>query len=985
MDKRLIAPMLLLSLGFIGTATAADLTTGLVANWLFDGNFNDSAGTNHGAPKGDAKIVSDPQRGQVLELDGTGDYVEVPHSASLNITGDKLTMTVWVNHDDVTGNPEIVIAKVVNNTTHTSPYFSYGLHILNPSGSPRAWISRSSGGTYANTASVLLKSKQWHHLAGVYDGAQLRLYLDGKQVAITAATGNIVGYPNVLRLGINGGLTEPMDGKMDDVRIYNRALTAEEIAAVMMDVGAKAGMAKNPNPPHTAVDVPADTGLSWTAGKFAATHDVYLARVFADVNTAGRINPKGVLVSQGQTETSYQPAALLDYGRTYYWRVDEVNKAPDNTIFQGNPWSFTVEPYGYPIKPKSATASTSQTGMGPEKTIDGSGLDQSDLHGVEPTTMWLSTGVGPNWIQYEFDKVYRLHELTVWNSNQLIESFLGFGAKSVTIETSTDGTTWAPVSNVPEFARASGAAGYAANTTVSLGGVQAKFVKLTINRTWGGLPTTGLSEVRFSYVPVQARAPQPVAGATGVSVEATLSWRPGREAGSHAVYLDTSKDAVTNGTAAAVTVTDHSYSPAGLLYGTTYYWRVDEVGAAAAPGTQAGDVWSFTTQPYAVVDDMESYTDDEGSRIYETWIDGLTDAALGGSQAGYNVAPFAETKLFSGGKQSLPLTYSGTRSEAQRAFDLPQDWTAHGLTTLVLFFRGDPGNAGAPIYVKINGTRVPYNNGAASTTLPLWKQWNIDLASLGISLKSVKTLAVGVGDGSASTKGTIFIDEIRLYVTPPQVIVPTDPGKNGLAAWWAFDGDFKDSAGANHGTAKGDAKIVADAQRGQVLALDGIGDYMEVPNSPSLNITGDKIALTAWANFDSVAIVQMIVCKVFSNTTHVSPYFAYGLHTLANGQPRFWISRSGGASNRAGTAGMFKAQTWHHIAGVYNGAQLRLYIDGAFVGSTNATGNILGYDTVLRLGTNGALTETLAGKLDDVRIYNRALSEAEVRYLVGDR
>ena len=49
--------------------------------------------------------------------------------------------------------------------------------------------------------------------------------------------------------------------------------------------------------------------------------------------------------------------------------------------------------------------------------------------------------------------------------------------------------------------------GYAANTTVNFGGVMAKFVKLTINTTWGGLSTvTGLAEVRFSYIPVQARA-----------------------------------------------------------------------------------------------------------------------------------------------------------------------------------------------------------------------------------------------------------------------------------------------------------------------------------------------------------------------------------------------------------------------------------------------------------------------------------------------
>ena len=134
-----------------------------------------------------------------------------------------------------------------------------------------------------------------------------------------------------------------------------------------------------------------------------------------------------------------------------------------------------------------------------------------------------------------------------------------------------------------------------------------------------------MSEVRFFSIPVQAREPEPASGATGVALDVTLNWRPGREAASHKVYFGTDKDAVTNGTAPVVSLTEHQYSPADLLFGTSYYWKVDEVGAAATPGTVAGEVWSFTTLPYAVVDDMESYTDDEGNRIYETWVDGWTN------------------------------------------------------------------------------------------------------------------------------------------------------------------------------------------------------------------------------------------------------------------------------------------------------------------------------------------------------------------------
>jgi hypothetical protein len=110
-------------------------------------------------------------------------------------------------------------------------------------------------------------------------------------------------------------------------------------------------------------------------------------------------------------------------------------------------------------------------------------------------------GVVPHWIQYEFDQMYTLHELWVWNSNQMVEPYIGFGARTVKIEYSTDGTKWTPLEGVPEFARATGKAGYAHNTTVNFGGVSAKFVKLSIEKGWGTTPSVGLSEVRFFQIP----------------------------------------------------------------------------------------------------------------------------------------------------------------------------------------------------------------------------------------------------------------------------------------------------------------------------------------------------------------------------------------------------------------------------------------------------------------------------------------------------
>ncbi len=88
---------------------------------------------------------------------------------------------------------------------------------------------------------------------------------------------------------------------------------------------------------------------------------------------------------------------------------------------------------------------------------------------------------------------------------------------------------------------------------------------------------------------------------------------------------------------------------------------------------------------------MESYTDDEGSRIYESWIDGLTDGTSG-SVVGYMEAPFAERTIVHGGRQSLPLEYNNAESpffsEAGRQFSPAQNWTLHGADALSLWVRG---------------------------------------------------------------------------------------------------------------------------------------------------------------------------------------------------------------------------------------------------------------------------------------------------------
>ncbi len=716
MWKRFIFVVLcVLLLGPATSVFAGDPT--LVGWWWFDEGAGtaaaDSSGYgNNGTLTGGATWGAGKFK-KAVQLDGVDDYVTVPHKPILCVTTG-VTVMAWVNTPrwEMPGQGYQGIISKSNSPRSYSLYTTSSgvLHFSTTSTATNAYVGTTSTST--------VPQNQWAHVCAMVSGGNQLYYING--VAAGTNTGQGIVLPgatdtSTLVIGrTNEGAGRSWGGLIDDVRVYNRALTQQEVQKIMTGADLITGAAANPSPSDGQTDVPQDASLGWTPGPYAVTHDVYVGPTFADVNTATKTSPN-IPVSPGQKDATYKPAALLTFGKTYYWRIDEVNKPADNTTFKGAVWSFTVEPYGYPVKPVKATASSYQASMGPEKTIDGSGMT-GDQHGADGPTMWLSAGAKPNWIQYEFDKAYRLYELQVWNSNQLIETFLGFGAKSVTIETSADGATWTTLSNVPEFAKATGAPGYTANTTVNFGGVEARFVKLTINANWGGVaPQTGLAEVRFSYVAVQARAPQPATAATGVSLEGSLNWRPGREATSHKVFFGTDQAAVAAGTATAKTVTDHSFAPSGLNFGTKYYWKVDEVGAVTYPG----DVWSFTTQEYATVEDFESYTDQAGAEVFSAWVDGYTNST--GSIVGLNTAvngTFCETAILHGGKQSMPFEYNNVKtpfySEATRTLDATQNWTGNGADTLSVWFRGRAAgfadNGDGTFTMSSSGTDI-WNNG----------------------------------------------------------------------------------------------------------------------------------------------------------------------------------------------------------------------------------------------------------------------------------
>ncbi|MEN6575653.1 MAG: LamG-like jellyroll fold domain-containing protein [Phycisphaerales bacterium] len=943
---------LILCLGMLCLAArAADAA--LVGHWPFDGNLNDVVGTAPGTFNGGGATYERGRVRQAVSFDGVDDYVSIPSPTNPSV----YTIAAWVKPARASA------AAVITRTNASGPTATWSHQLrINATGQFHHYLYVGAERHVSGT--TIIVPDTWYHVVIVaQNDGPMHLYVNGLEEGTSISTaGTLWAAGDRIHVGSNSGHGMGwFQGLVDDLQIYDEALADAQIREIMKEL-----LAHDPIPGDLAVDVPCDAVAQWTASEFAAAHDVYFGAVFDDVNDASRDNPMGVLASQSQTATEFDPA-VIEYGRTYYWRIDEVNAAPDYTIFKGDTWSFTAEPYAYPITSLTVEASAEQITSPAIRTIDGSGLDEFDQHGADLKTMWVTPGGLPAWIQYSFDKAYKLHELWVWNANSELELLMGFGAKDVVIEYSTDGETWTPLESVPEFAKGAGMATYMANTIVDLGEVTARHVRLTINDNWGATAMVSLSEVRFFYVPVQGFEPAPADGTTGVDLGATLNWRPGREATSHEVLFGTDANAVAEGAVAVEIVTDHSYTPPTMDLATTYYWKVNEVGDT---GTYEGDLWAYTTQEFLVVDDFESYTDDMDAEetIWHAWIDGLTDSASG-SIVGWDQSPFAERTIVRGGKQSMPLRYDNTTftfSEAKRSFDPAQDWTARGVKALSLLFAGASGNGGQ-LYVKINNTKVVYKGDAGDLARTGWQAWNIDLSTVG-GVSSVRSLTIGV-EGSGVT-GTLYVDDIRLYPRAPEYITPTDPGDEGLVAYYAFDGNTKDDSGNGlNGTFTGGTPEWIAGRHGEAILFNGASGYVDLGADEAMNLT-EAMTAACWLRDDG---------------------FTQGWQAIFTKGLGWRLQRNGIEATLEWTCppspylfsrGTVDDGEWHHITGTYDDRRQALYINGVLDVEQSVSEPIAPTSYRVLIGSIDTLTARVwHGPIDEARLYRRALSEGEILWL----
>ncbi len=583
----------------------------------------------------------------------------------------------------------------------------------------------------------------------------------------------------------------------------------------------------NPAPVPGATYVDPNQDLTWQRGMATLFHTVYFGESLEQV---GEATTGGIM----KPEPVYDPGTLEE-NRTYYWRVDEFT--PTGTQ-KSEVWSFTTRPaIPATADPNLLLLWTLDEGPQAASAVDWSGHNKhgtkvnapswtpDGYHGgatvfdgssyfygrtapalpTQTVCAWVRTAQAPasilGWANAHPTSGTHDKELYI-NADRTVSWHVYDGAAKIVTSTQpvADGT-WHHVAGV-----------YTKGATMQLyidgvlqgstevGNVYAGYntphmtvgIDSTARKHLNGavddvrVYNKALSEEQLQELmrgnPLLASDPVPARNAI-VEIRAidSLRWTQGDTAASHDVYFGRDLAAVFAADKGAPEFqgnrTAANLPLAGLVEfgGGNYCWRIDEV---EADGTvHAGNVWTFTVPDYLIVDDFESYDDaeDQGTRIYETWIDGWENQT--GSMVGYETAvagTFGETGIVHGGGQSMPLDYNNVNApyyaEAERTWTAAQDWTDQDATTLTLYFRGRSGNAPEPLYVTLEDsagkTATVVHPDPDAAQAGQWTEWSIPFSAFAaVNAGRIETMIVGLGNRANPTAGgagLLYIDNICL-------------------------------------------------------------------------------------------------------------------------------------------------------------------------------------------------------------------------------
>jgi glucose/arabinose dehydrogenase/fibronectin type 3 domain-containing protein len=1014
---------------------------GLVAAYGFDAGSGTTAADSSG--KGNAGSVSGPvwsavgRFGSALSFDGVNDWVSVPDAGSLDLTNG-MTLEAWVRPSALGGWRTVAFKERTGGVV-------YGLFADQAGSRPLGQVFIGAERNAIGTAALPLNA--WTHLASTFDGSTVRLFVNGVLAGSSSVSGAMAASTGVLHIGGNSVWGEWYAGLVDEVRVYNRALSAAEVQQDMQTAVNGAPPPPDTTPPSAPSGLTASTAIGSAAlGWTASSDNVGVSRYNVHRSQTAGFTPSVANRIAQPTGTSYTDSGLA--AGTYYYRVTAEDAA-------GNIGSASAQVTAVVPADQSPTVSITAPAGGATVT------------GAVSVTAGAADDVGVAGVQFRLGAVN-----------------LGSEDTSAPYSVSWDTTT---VSN-GSYSLTAVARDTANHTTTS------SAVTVTVSNTAGPPLSVGLvAAYGFDAGSGSSAADSSGKGNVGSITEA--AWTPAGRYGS-ALSFDGGNDWVTVPDSNSLDLTTGMTLEAWVRPSALGGWRtvvfkeraggqVYAMSADQAGGLPVGQVfigsernaigtssvplnaWTHLATTYdgsflrlyvngtlatstAVTGAMAASTGVlrlGGNGVWGEWFAGLIDEvrvydrALTGSEVQQDMAtavsasppppdtqapsaPAGLTATTSFGSVALSWAASSDNvgvarynvHRSQTAGFTPAagnriaqptgtSYTDSGLAAGTYYYRvtaedaaGNVSGASAQLTAAVPADQppsvsvtAPASGATVSSTISVTASASDDVGVAGVQFRlgaanlgvedttapySISWDTTTVSNGSYSITAVARDTAAKTTTSAAiSVTVSNSPPTAGLVAAYGFNAGSgstaaDSSAAGNTGSVSG-ALWNAGGRYGSALSFDGVNDWVTTPDANSLDLT-NAMTLEAWVRPSALGGWRTVMLKERTGG------IVYGLYAdQAAGRPLGQVY-IGSERNATGTAAL-PLNTWTHLSTTYDGAVVRLYVNGVLAGSASVSGAMAVSTGVLRIGGNGIWGEWFAGLIDEVRVYNRVLSAAEIQ------
>jgi YVTN family beta-propeller protein len=973
---------------------------GLVSWWKGENNPLDSVGVKHGTWNG-APSYEIGTSGNAFSFDGWSSHV-----VTGDLDNDAISASFWFKRNSMPHRCGGLVTKMMDGDLSAWAVYLNGdrIHVRTD--------TTSSGQQYLESSTVF-SSGVWYHAVFVYDKTNVKLYVNGvlDQTQTAGAVLNGNDYPITLGSAANGANlctdNSHFDGLIDEVKIFNRSLSIAEVGALSGQVpdpfsfSPQTGVALNTtiesNPiTVTGIVYPAaistsggeyavstDGGITWGAWansawtvsvnsrvKVRLTSPTTFAASSSTTLTIGGVSAAFTVTTRSAPADNWSAFAASSYGggdgsvETPYLIATPSQLAKLAADAAGTP-SFSVGKYF--VLTEDIDLAAHQWAPVPEfrgnfdgrghkvlnLTIDNSGADRQGLFGQIKSGAALSD-------------IGLVNAIVV--GHEYVGALVGHvSSGSVTI--SGCYSTGAIVA-------------YAA-TGGLLGCVEAS---MTLSNSWSSC------EIRASGT----AAGRPWAGGL-VGLMGT---------GTSTITKCYSTGSVNNGWNNSGGLVALNYS--GNLTITNCF-TTGNVVTSATNWNNVGGILGLVG-PYSSTTISNCY---HSGNILGSDGSGKTGGIVGGNDG----APLSVTNSYynsanapgQGGGTPTSVTDMKTASfvTALNGSQNPLPWLLDsgnvnggfpllaGMPSMISFIS----QSGMPLSTPIISNTVPVNFIGVGTSISVsageysvstdngstWGDWT-NSAGMVNPNNLVRVRQTSSAGNSNTTTATLTIGGVNGDFTVTTAAAG-DPNATGLVSWWRGENNSYDSVSGNHGEWSGGASYTTGVAS-NAFSLDGNSNFIEIPDATNLNPT-DAITVSAWykpVSFSGSGN-DPIVDKGY--TSHTAPYYQYHLGVSGNqyhnepGQFIFSVGAGGEYVSVNTPQDFWNPGVWYHIVGTYDGANLKLFVNGQLIDSKPVSGTLTPYGRPIRIGAYDNYDGKLPGTIDEVKIYNRALSAVEASRLAG--